>query len=82
MAYVPSTPPVEMKEWPRWLAEEHQRISASLSSPVPGVQFDTLHAEPKKPRPGLVVCADGADWNPGSGAGHYSYRGGAWHFLG
>lgn len=40
------------------------------------------HVAPTRPRTGLVVFADGSDWNPGSGAGVYVYRGAAWHFLG
>lgn len=31
---------------------------------------------------GLVVKADTTTWTPGSRAGFYGYRGGAWHFLG
>jgi hypothetical protein len=30
---------------------------------------------------GLVAFANGTDWNPGSGAGLYEYRGGAWNKL-
>ncbi len=30
---------------------------------------------------GLVAFADGVNWNPGSGAGLYEYRGGAWNKL-
>ncbi len=34
------------------------------------------HREPERPRNGLVVFADGTDWNPGSGRGLYVYDGG------
>jgi len=37
------------------------------------------HVAPPKPREGMLVYADGTDWNPGSGAGYYVYYAGAWH---
>lgn len=37
------------------------------------------HVAPAKPREGMLVYADGTDWNPGSGAGYYVYYAGAWH---
>ena len=37
-------------------------------------RLDTLHKEPDKLQEGLTVLADGADWNPGSGAGVYTDR--------
>ena len=37
---------------------------------------------PDKPRVGQTVLADGTNWNPGSGAGVYTYYGGSWHKLG
>ena len=39
------------------------------------------HVAPVKPREGLLVYADGTDWNPGSGAGYYVYYAGAWHAM-
>lgn len=41
-----------------------------------------LHEEPQRPRVGMVVLADGTNWNPGNGAGFYGYRDGAWRLLG
>lgn len=65
-----------------FLRAEHQAIADALAGPVDAVRLVELHAAPKRVGPGLVVLADGTDWNPGSGAGYYGYRGGAWHFLG
>lgn len=42
----------------------------------------TMNRPPKKVVQGLVVLADGTNWNPGSGAGVYAYYGSAWHKLG
>jgi hypothetical protein len=41
-----------------------------------------LHVEPARRFNGLTVLADGTDWNPGSGAGVYTFYGAAWHKLG
>jgi hypothetical protein len=43
-----------------------------------------LHAEPSKTVAGMIVNADGSDWNPGSGAGTYrrNEANSAWVFLG
>ena len=73
--YRPSEPPVGDQR--AWLLEELRRISDTSS-----LELDVLHVVPDRPRDGLVVMADGTDWNPGSGAGVYAYQAGAWHFLG
>lgn len=44
--------------------------------------LDTRHAAPDKIEDGMLVKADGTDWNPGAGSGVYVYRDAAWHFLG
>jgi hypothetical protein len=45
--------------------------------------FDlVLHAEPSKQVEGMIRQADGTNWDPGSGAGLYQFRGGSWRFLG
>lgn len=36
---------------------------------------------PDKLREGMLAYADGANWNPGSGAGIYQYRSGVWNKL-
>lgn len=43
--------------------------------------YQPYHANPTDPQEGMVVWADGTNWDPGSGAGLYEYRGGAWHKL-
>jgi hypothetical protein len=40
------------------------------------------HRVPVRPREGMLAYADGTDWDPGSGAGLYQYRGAAWVFIG
>lgn len=66
------------------LQRELERVGNETMVPEPsiGVLLPELHNSPIRPRDGLVVFADGIDWNPGSGKGIYAYYAGAWHFLG
>lgn len=54
-----------------YLQQELQRISEELL-PIADGAIEKRHVVPVKPRSGLFV-ADGADWDPGSGAGLYRY---------
>jgi len=62
-----------------WLLQLQRNI-VELSTTIG--QFDVLTSAPDKPRRGLVVYADGTDWNPGSGEGLYRYNGSTWVFIG
>lgn len=42
------------------------------------VILNKLHAAPPRAIEGMVVYADGTNWNPGFGAGLYQYRGSTW----
>lgn len=64
------------------LQRELQRISAELELGVATRIDRFLPAAPTKLRDGMIVGADGTNWNPGSGKGAYIYYGAAWHFLG
>ena len=46
------------------------------------LELRTRNVEPENPRDGMVVHADGTDWDPGSGEGSYVYENGGWTFLG
>lgn len=64
-----------------YLTRQLREIAANLK----GVSYVTLierHVAPTKPRAGMIVLADGTDWDPGSGAGFYGYYAGAWNKLG
>lgn len=65
----------------QYLAEELQEIARQIQN-IDFVIFQILHREPSKRVAGLVVYADGTDWNPGSGAGLYRWNGAAWIFVG
>ena len=40
------------------------------------------YVAPTKLREGMLRIADGAEWDPGSGAGLYRYQGAAWTKIG
>ena len=42
----------------------------------------TVYAAPDKPRDGMLVYADGTNWDPGSGEGFYAYYNSTWNLLG
>jgi len=46
------------------------------------IRLKTFYSVPDKLLEGMIVLADGASWNPGSGAGVYAYYAGSWKKLG
>lgn len=78
--YTPAQPPTDPKQLAAFLQQELARISREFAAPTH--QLQPQAAAPARPRDGLIVLADGTNWNPGSGAGYYGYRSGAWHLLG
>jgi hypothetical protein len=60
---------------------ELQDLARALAEDKETVPFQILNAAPAKPREGMIAHADGTNWNPGDGAGPYSYIGGAWTAL-
>lgn len=65
----------------QFLANELQRLANVLNTPAPDVKLAVSYSQPKKYAEGTIVFADGTSWDPGSGAGFYGYRGGAWRKL-
>ncbi|RMH14906.1 MAG: hypothetical protein D6698_12045 [Gammaproteobacteria bacterium] len=77
MAYTPSIVPLEYD--PAFLYEELDRIARSINE-LKGDMI-TLYPRavpPTRPQEGMVVNADGTNWNPGGGAGLYQYLSGSW----
>ncbi len=65
-----------------WLQKELQRIADLLNEPeLPLITYSIVHVEPSKKREGMVVNADGIDWNPGYGAGLYIYLNSEWNKI-
>lgn len=79
MAYEPTVmPPISSAEdLARYVAEEFQRIAESQQEVI-ALDLRPINAAPLRPREGMIVFADGTSWDPGSGAGSYEFRGGAW----
>ena len=67
----------------QWIDREFQKITEAMEqfveNPIP-----ERTVEPTKKPNGLIVLADGTDWDPGSGRGLYWYdaNAAAWKFLG
>jgi len=77
MAYTPGT--VAQAD----VQAELYRVSRELQAPaLDYLSLKVWHATPARPFEGMVVLADGTDWDPGSGAGVYWYDGAAWNHLG
>jgi len=65
-----------------YLAQELRRIAESFLG-IEEIVLPVLNVEPKKPRNGQIVLADGTNFNPGgTGAGFYGRSAGAWVKLG
>lgn len=78
MRYVPSPVPSDAPRGLRaWLIAELRRIAGSFAN-IDNLSLTPLAAEPERYENGDVVYADGANWNPGSGAGVYARESGAW----
>lgn len=76
---IPSDAPPSLRAW---LAAQLRQVADVLAAPeVVTMRFTPLAAEPARYAEGYLVFANGTDWNPGSGAGLYERRGGAWRKL-
>ena len=79
MRYVPAPFPAGFN--PRALREfftnETRRIANGFKT-IDNLCLPPLAAEPERLKDGVIVYADGVNWNPGSGAGFYGREAGAW----
>lgn len=83
MSYVPGAPPssLEPRTILEFLTRELTAVARAMDETTE-LRLVSQHVAPAKPRDGMLVKADGSDWDPGSGEGAYVYYAGAWHFLG
>lgn len=78
MSYKPAPVPSGIpRRVQQFLREELRRIEVQFTQ-LDNLNLPSLAAEPDKVENGLVVYADGTNWNPGSGAGFYGREAGAW----
>lgn len=78
--FIPQTPPDDDKELKPYLKRTLQDIAQNFESIADGRIFEKRHVAPPKPRDGMIVYADGINFNPGSGEGFYERIAGAWVF--
>jgi len=79
--YAPAPIPTESQYLTQYIANELIAIQSAINALAAG-HLDKVYAVPAKLRDGDVRYADGATWNPGSGAGIYYYNGTLWKLLG
>jgi len=65
-----------------YVAGELQSVAQASRDSVDVIQLNVLNVAPKKLRDGMLIEADGVNFNPGAGAGCYMRRAGAWVKLG
>lgn len=81
MAYsLTSEPPSDPESFRLWVVEQLRRIEDAAIDPILLVT-QTLDQAPVKLREGTIAIADGTNWDPGSGAGTYVYRGATWRKM-
>jgi len=67
----------DLSELRQWLEEELRFLARELSETT-ALELRPVNAAPIRPRDGMIIYADGTDFNPGAGAGVYARVGGAW----
>jgi hypothetical protein len=82
MQYIPKPMPLDKSGLSDYVKNELESLSATMVQPSEFMLLQKRYTAPTRPREGMVVLADGASWNPGSGAGFYGYRGTSWVLLG
>lgn len=80
--YRPGQVPDNPASVPGFLRQETANIQRAANAADPFNELQTLTAAPSKVREGMVVLADGTNWNPGGGVGYYGYVGGSWRKFG
>jgi len=73
--------PREADEVPQYLAQVMPALAGVIEALRRG-SLEELNTAPDRVYTGLVVLADGTNWNPGSGQGVYCYYNSAWNYLG
>jgi hypothetical protein len=82
--YKPGFVPNDPAQLPGFLRQEQNSLVQAANAAQPFVLLQVLHAEPPRMLPGMVIYADGADLDPGSGEGVYvrDKANAAWRYLG
>ena len=77
--YQSSNVPDDPAALPGFLRQEFLALKQASEREQPFLELQVLNASPTKIREGMVVCADGTNWQPlGAGGGFFGRFGGAW----
>jgi len=60
-----------------WVLKELQKVKNQFGETI-SLELRLRGSAPQKPREGMIVAADGTNWNPGGGKGVYTWLAGAW----
>ncbi len=71
----------EVRRLAEYMGRQHRNIAANFEA-IDRLSLFKRNAAPERVEDGMVVFADGTNWDPGSGEGFYGYYAGSWHFLG
>jgi hypothetical protein len=66
-----------LEELEKYVLGELQKLTQELQETT-ALELRPRAVEPTKPREGMIVFADGGNWNPGGGAGVYARTGAIW----
>lgn len=86
MPYIPKkSPPLGLEAtllnaFANYVEQELAAVSRELGETT-ALDLRQSFREPKRPRIGMLVYADGTEWNPGSGEGLYVFKSGGWTFV-
>jgi len=80
--YMPSQMPEvkDLEDLRRYVETEFAAVARSMVE-VSAVDLRPIHTVPTRPREGMIVVADGTDWNPGAGKGAYEFKNSLWSKL-
>jgi len=67
----------DLQEAVRWVEDELRAVEDAQAE-TQELDLREIFREPERPRNGMIVQADGTQWNPGQGRGAYVYLNGAW----
>ena len=71
--YEPGPLPLDDKDLGVYVVTELKRLGNTILNQT-HLRAERTHVEPKRPRGGDIVYADGTNWDPGSGEGIYFFK--------
>jgi hypothetical protein len=74
--------PADKEKLGEWAQNQFDTLTRAIGGQTELLWLKTRHEAPVKIREGMVVLADGTDWDPGSGQGVYCYYNSQWNKLG